>query len=55
MVTDKRKNPYRAIIVKPERKRRLGKCKRIWEDNIKVVVKNIRAWDRFKWWVHVNR
>jgi hypothetical protein len=48
METDK-KSSYRAMTVKPERKRQLGICKRRWEDNIKVVVKNVRMCDRFIW------
>jgi hypothetical protein len=29
-------NAYRVLVGKPEGKRRLEKCRRMWEDNIKL-------------------
>jgi hypothetical protein len=42
---------YKIIVVKPEGKRRLGRPRRRWEDNIKIIVKTgSESVD----WIHLN-
>jgi hypothetical protein len=54
---------YRALVGKPEGKRRLGRLRRRWEDNIKVDLQELKcggmdwielAQVRDRWWVIVN-
>jgi hypothetical protein len=42
----KRRGVYRVTVGKPEGKRPLGRTKRRWEDNIKVVLQqwDVRVW-----------
>jgi hypothetical protein len=49
---------YRVLVERPEGKRPLGRLKRRWEDNIKMVLREIGidganwirlAQDRFRW------
>ena len=49
---------YRVLVEKPERKRRLGKRRRTWDDNIKMDLQEVRyggvecidmAQDRDRW------
>jgi hypothetical protein len=59
-----KKNAYRILVRKPERKRRpLGKPKHKWEDNNKMDLREIGrggmdwidlARDRDQWWALVN-
>jgi hypothetical protein len=37
----KRRSVYRVMVGKPERKRPLGRHKRIWEDNIKMDLQEV--------------
>jgi len=37
----KRRGVYRVLVRKPEGKRPLGRSRRRWEDNIKVVLKEV--------------
>jgi hypothetical protein len=39
---------YRALVVKPEGKRPLGRSKHSWEDNIKMDIRRIR-WVGMDW------
>jgi hypothetical protein len=39
------KNSYKSLVGKPEGKRPPGKCKRRWEDNIKVDIKLVECED----------
>jgi hypothetical protein len=43
-----KRNAYRILIGKPERKRSLGRCKRRWEDNIKMDLGE-REWAAMNW------
>jgi hypothetical protein len=45
------RNAYKILVGKPEGKRRLGRRRRRWEDNIKMDVKgiNVIAWTGVKW------
>ena len=42
------RNAYRVLVGRPERKRPLGRPRRIWEDNIKMDLKvvgcDVRNW-----------
>jgi hypothetical protein len=40
--TGKIRNVYRILVGKPERKRQLGRPRRIWEDNIRMDLTEIR-------------
>jgi len=42
----KRRGAYRVLVVKSEGKRPLGRPRRRWEDNIKIVN---RKWDVWAW------
>jgi hypothetical protein len=54
---------YRVLVGRPEGKKSLGRPGRRWEDNIKMVFREIRidgaywirlAQDRVQWWAFVN-
>ena len=58
-----RRGAYRVLMVKPERKRPLGKLRHRWEDNIKMDLQKVGwgdmdwidlAQDRDKWQALVN-
>jgi hypothetical protein len=56
-----KRNVYRLLVGKPERKRPLGRLRRRWIDNLNLleigldVVDWIRlAWDRYRWRALVN-
>jgi hypothetical protein len=42
------RNAYRILVGKPERKRRLGRPRRSWVDNIKMGLGEI-GWDGRDW------
>jgi hypothetical protein len=42
------RNAYRILVGKPEGKRRLGRPRRRWVDNIKMGLREIR-WDGMDW------
>jgi hypothetical protein len=44
----KKRNAYRILVGKPEGKRPLGRPKRRWADNIKIVLREI-GWDGMDW------
>jgi hypothetical protein len=53
------RNAFRVLVVKPERKRPLGRLKRRWEDNIKMDLKetgreNVDWIHLAQWWTLVN-
>jgi hypothetical protein len=59
-----KRNVYRVLVQKPERKRPLGRPRHRWEDNIKMYLREIGrvgmdwiylAQDRDRWWALVNR
>jgi hypothetical protein len=43
-----KRNAYRILVGKPERKRPLGRRRRRWLDNIKIVPREI-GWDGKDW------
>jgi hypothetical protein len=53
---------YRVLVLKPEGKTTLGKARRRWEDNIKIVLQEVRKsnklfsldQDRDRWQALVN-
>ena len=58
-----RRGVYRVLVGKIEGKRRLGRPRRRWEDNIKMVLQEVGcgdmdwielAQDRDRWWALVN-
>ena len=58
-----RRNVFRDLVGKPERKRPLGRPRRRWEDNIKMDFQEVGcggmdwielAQDRYRWWARVN-
>jgi hypothetical protein len=58
-----RRNAYRILVGKPEGKRRLGRPRRRWVDNIKMDLREVgwdgRDWidlpqDRDRWRTYVN-
>jgi hypothetical protein len=58
-----KRNAYRILVGKPERKRPLGRPRSRWEDNIKIDLREIRwggmdwidlAQDRDQWKALVN-
>jgi hypothetical protein len=46
-----RRGAYRALVGKPERRRPLGRPRRIWEDNIKMDLQEVEwgAWTGSIW------
>jgi hypothetical protein len=44
----KKRNTYRILVAKLERKRPLGRLRRKWVDNIKMNLRE-RGWDGVKW------
>jgi hypothetical protein len=42
------RNAYRILVGKPERKRRLGRPRRKWVDNIKIDLREI-GWGGMDW------
>jgi hypothetical protein len=44
----KKRNAYRILLGKPERKRPLGRPRRRWVDNIKMDLRAIE-WDGMDW------
>jgi hypothetical protein len=42
------RNAYRILVGKPDGKRPLGRPKRMWEDNIKMDLREI-GWDGMDW------
>jgi len=42
---EEKKNVCRVVVGKPERKRRLGRCRSGWEDNNKMDLKHVE-WGR---------
>jgi hypothetical protein len=60
---EEKRNAYRILVGKPERKRPLGRTKRRWVDNIKMELREIgwddKGWidlaqDRGQWWALMN-
>jgi hypothetical protein len=58
-----RRGVYRVLVGRPEGKRQLGTSRCRWEDNIKMVLREIGinganwfwlALDRVQWWAFVN-
>jgi hypothetical protein len=45
-----KKISYRILVGKPERKRSLGRLRRMWEDNIRINFKEI-GWGGMGWFV----
>jgi hypothetical protein len=43
-----RRNAYRILVGKPEGKRPLGRLRRRWVDNIKMVLREV-GWDGMDW------
>jgi hypothetical protein len=43
-----KKNAYRVLVGKPERKRPLGRPGRRWVDNIKIDLRET-GWDGMEW------
>jgi hypothetical protein len=43
-----KKNAYRILVEKPERKRPLGRSRRRWVDNIKMDLREI-GWGSMDW------
>jgi hypothetical protein len=43
-----KKNEYRILVGKPERKRPLGRPRQRWVDNIKIYLREIR-WGGMDW------
>jgi hypothetical protein len=43
-----KRNAYRILVGKPEDKRQLGRPRRIWEDNIKMDLRD-REWGGMDW------
>jgi hypothetical protein len=39
---------YKVLVVEPGGKRTLGRPRRIWEDNIKIYIREIQ-WESFDW------
>ena len=46
-----RRGAYRALVGRPERKRRLGRPRTRWEDNIKMDLQEVgfKAWTAVIW------
>jgi hypothetical protein len=45
---EKKRNPYRILVGKPEGKRPLGRPRRRWEDNIRIDRREI-GWGGMDW------
>jgi hypothetical protein len=43
-----KRNTYRIFVGKPERKRPLGRPRRMWVDNIKIYLREV-GWDGMVW------
>jgi hypothetical protein len=43
-----RRNAYRILVGKPEGKRPVGRLRRMWVDDIKIYLREIR-WDGMDW------
>jgi hypothetical protein len=50
-----KRNAYRILVGKPEGKRLLGRPRRRWVDNIKMVLREI-GWDGMDWliWLRIE-
>jgi hypothetical protein len=46
--THRGEEEYRILVGKPEGKRPLGRCRLRWEDNIKIVLREI-GWGSMDW------
>ena len=46
--TEKRRNVYRILVVRPDGKKTLGRCRRMCEDNIKMDLQHVR-WGGIDW------
>jgi hypothetical protein len=46
-------NAYSILVGKPQGKRRLGRSRRRWEDNIRIVLREI-GWEVVEW-IHLAR
>jgi len=44
-----RKGVYTVLVEKPEGKRPLGRLRHRWEDNIKIDLQEVRAWNGSIW------
>ena len=44
-----RRGVYRVSVGKPEGKRPLGRLRHRWEDNIKMDIQEVRAWNGSSW------
>ena len=46
-----RRDAYRVLVGNPEGKRPLGKPKRRWEDNIKIIFRkwDVKVWTGLMW------
>ena len=60
---EKERGVYKVLVGKPEGKRSLGRPRRRWEDNIKMVLQDVGrgcgdwielAQDRDRWWALVS-
>jgi hypothetical protein len=58
-----KRNAYRILVGKPERRKLLGRLRRRWVDNIKMYLREVGwdgmdwihvAQDRNQWWALVN-
>jgi hypothetical protein len=45
---EEKRNAYRILVGKPERKRSLGRPRRRWEDNTRMDLREI-GWDGMDW------
>jgi hypothetical protein len=45
---DERGNAYKILVVKPERKKLLGRLRRRWDDNIRTYCRE-RGWKGVDW------
>jgi hypothetical protein len=43
------RNAYRILVGKPEGKRPLGRPRRVWEDNIKMDLRERMGWYGLDW------
>jgi hypothetical protein len=43
-----KRNAYRILVEKPKGKRPLGRCRRVWEDNIRMDLREI-GWSGMDW------